>query len=171
MTEQKPDAGVDGMASPSEPGYCEHCGVHFSDPHSPQCPADQGGIDSEACLWMSRAAIQALIGDAAQEHGAEVYTAGQWGDPDAEVDVVTTPAACGIVAVHYDDVAEATAHAAHQVLVYVYRASRTRGAGEGIAGYVAAAMLAPDGSNREPVEVTRPDVAEAIAAGLDALTA
>ena len=172
MTEQAPAAHE--MAYPTGSGHCDECGTRYPDAHATHCSANPDNlVDDEhprACLWVSRSGIQAEIAHAASVSGAEVYPAGQWGDPDAQADVLVTPAARGIVTVHHDDVAEAVAHLPGVALVRLYPMPRARRAGEGIAEYTAAAMLAPDGSNREPMDMQHPTLALAIAHALCWLT-
>jgi hypothetical protein len=169
MAEQKPTVGGRLIATVGldRDDHCTVCDAHFSDPHAPDCPANDAG---EACVWLSRAVIRFLIANLAEASDATAHQGAQWGDPDADTDVVTTTTAHGLVTVPYDNVAEAVAHGGQLVTVYAYPTSRPRAADEDLAAYAQVVMCDEQGANRAPVEIVRPSLFQAIAAAVDGLT-
>ena len=172
MTE-KPIAG-DGPATEKfgldEYDSCTACGMHFSQGHTPGCPADPDPDEVEESVWLSSRAIQALIRRLALAIGATSHGPAEWGDRNADADVVTSPEAYGIVTVSHDNVREAITHPVQPMAVYVYRMPRRRRRTEHIADYAYEAMCDADGANREPVEVAAPATGQAIADALASLT-
>lgn len=126
--------------------------------------------DHEAGLWLGGREIHSLIRRLAERIGATAHAPAEWGDRNADADVMTSPEAHGLITVNYDTAREAFTHPAQPMAVYAYPMPRRRRQAEHIADYAYEAMCDADGANREPIEVTGSDVDEAIAAGLVLLT-
>jgi hypothetical protein len=126
--------------------------------------------DGEERAWLSSQAVHRLIRQLAEATGATAHGPAEWGDRNADADVMTSPEAHGLITVNYDTAREAFTHPAQPMAVYVYPMPRRRRRTEHIADYAYEAMCDADGANREPVEVTGSGIDEAIAAGLVLLT-
>jgi hypothetical protein len=167
MAQQKhADRLIDAVGTDRD-HHCTVCYAHVSDPHSPDCPANQ---DGEEGVWLSRATIHDLIDNFAEANDATAHEGAEWGDRNADADAVTAPGMHGIVTVAYDNVATAVAHGDRWVSVYAYPMPRPRRADEDLVEYATTAMCDEDGANRTPVEIVERSLFQAIASAIDSLS-